>query len=290
MKQPGLEPGPPREPVRRHRRRLLPGFGLSFGITVSYLSLLVLIPLAFVFLRAASMGPAAFLEALTAPRTLAAYRLSFLAALAAAAINAVFGFIIAWVLERYRFPGRRLLDALVDLPFALPTAVAGIVLTALFARDGWIGRFLEAAGIHAVYTPLGVTLALIFIGLPFVVRSVQPVLHDLDPTLEEAAASMGAKQWFTFRRVILPELLPSLFTGFTLALARGLGEYGSVIFIAGNIPMRSEITPLLIVIQLEQYDYAAATAIASVFLVASFGLLLAINLLSRQARRAMQSA
>lgn len=300
-KQPDIEGGesrsdPPRHlrglraselpsPGKRRKNRLLPGFGLSLGITSTYLSLMVVIPLALVFLRAASLGPAELKEAVLAPRALSAFRLSFYTAFIAAAVNAVLGLIVAWVLERYRFPGRKLLDGLIDLPFALPTAVAGIALTTLFAKEGWIGRYLEAAGIHVAYTPLGVVVALFFIGLPFVVRTVQPVLRELDPAIEEAAASLGASRWTTLRRVLWPELAPAVLTGFTLALARALGEYGSVIFIAGNVPMRSEIVPLLVVIQLEQYDYAAAAAIAAVFLLASFSLLLAINILSARTRR-----
>lgn len=273
--------------IRRKRSRLLPGFGLTLGITTTYLSLMVVIPLSLVFLRAAGLDPGELRDTLLSPRTLAAFRLSFVASVIAAAVNAILGLLVAWVLERYRFPGRKLLDGLIDLPFALPTAVAGIALATLFAKDGWIGRYLEAVGIQIVYTPIGVTLALFFIGLPFVVRTLQPVLRELDPAIEEAAASLGASRWTTLRRVIWPELAPALLTGFTLALARGLGEYGSVIFIAGNVPMRSEITPLLIVIQLEQYDYAAASAIAAAFLVASFALLLLINIISARARRAL---
>lgn len=246
---------------------------------------MVALPLALVFLRGASLGPAELVETITAPRTLAAFRLSFGAAAIAAAVNAVLGLIVAWVLERYRFPGRKLLDGLIDLPFALPTAVAGIALTTMFAADGWVGRYLTAAGVQVAYTPLGVVVALFFIGLPFVVRTVQPVLRELDPAIEEAAASIGANRATTLRRIVWPELAPAVLTGFTLALARALGEYGSVIFIAGNVPLRSEITPLLIVIQLEQYDYAAASAIAAVFLLASFALLLVINLLSARTRR-----
>ena len=262
------------------RGSALPGFGLAMGFTLTYLTLIVLIPLSTILLKSATMSWDQFVGAVTAPRTLAAYRLSFLASLAAGVINAVFGLLVAWVLERYSFPGRRLIDGLVDLPFALPTAVAGIALTTFYAGTGWVGRWLEPLGIKIAYTPLGVVAALTFIGLPFVVRTVQPVLRDLDPQIEEAAASLGAGRRKTFTRVILPELLPAVMTGFTLAFARALGEYGSVIFIAGNMPMRSEITPLLIMIKLEQYDYAGATAIALVFLVASFALLLAANLVS----------
>ena len=258
-------------------QRVLPGFGLSLGFTLTYLSLIVLIPLAAVFIRATSLSFDAFWQAVTAPRVVASYRLSFGASLLAAAINTVFGFLLAWSLVRYRFPGKRVVDALVDLPFALPTAVAGISLTALYARNGWLGQYLEAVGIKVAFTPLGVLIALVFIGLPFVVRTVQPVLEDLDTELEEAAASLGAGRWQTVRRVVLPTLLPALLTGFALAFARAVGEYGSVIFIAGNLPMVSEITPLIIITKLEQYDYAGATAVASVMLVVSFALLLIIN-------------
>jgi len=262
------------------RGRMLPGFGLSMGITLTYLTLVILIPLSTLLLKTATLTWTQFADTITSPRTLAAYRLSFGAALVAALVNAVFGLLVAWVLERYRFPGRRLIDGLVDLPFALPTAVAGIVLTTFYAGNGWIGRFLEPRGIKVDYTPLGVVVALTFVGLPFVVRTVQPVLRGLDPQIEGAAASLGAGRFETFRRVVLPELLPATLTGLTLAFARGLGEYGSVIFIAGNMPMRSEITPLLIMIKLEQFDYAGATAIALVFLLASFALLLFINLVT----------
>ncbi|MFY9820620.1 MAG: sulfate ABC transporter permease subunit CysT [Thermoanaerobaculia bacterium] len=258
----------------------LPGFGLALGFTLLYLGLMVMIPLSTVFLKTATMTWSAFWATVSGPRALAAYRLSLGAAFAGAAINAVFGLLVAWVLERYRFPGRRLIDAFVDLPFALPTAVAGIALATLYAKNGWVGRWLEPLGLRVAFTPLGVVVALTFIGLPFVVRTVQPVLADLDPEVEEAAASLGAGRWQTFRRVILPELAPAAITGFVLAFARALGEYGSVIFIAGNMPMRSEITPLLIMIKLEQYDYAGATAIAMVFLIASFTLLFLINFLA----------
>jgi sulfate/thiosulfate transport system permease protein len=267
------------------RSSVLPGFGLSMGFTLTYLALIVLIPLSTLLLKTMTMTWPQFVAAVTAPRTLAAYRLSFLASFAAALINAVFGLLAAWVLERYSFPGKRFIDGLVDLPFALPTAVAGIALTTFYAGNGWVGRWLEPLGIKVAYTPLGVVAALTFIGLPFVVRTVQPVLRDLDPQIEEAAASLGAGRLQTFFRVILPGLLPAVITGFTLSFARGLGEYGSVIFISGNMPMRSEITPLLIMIKLEQYDYAGATAIALVFLAASFALLLTANLFSwRRAR------
>ncbi|MCD4498665.1 sulfate ABC transporter permease subunit CysT [Chromobacterium vaccinii] len=262
---------PPRPP------RVLPGFSLSLGFTVSYLSLLVLIPLAAVALRAAGQPLENFWQAAASPRVLASYRLSFGMALAAAAINSVFGLLLAWSLTRYRFPGKRLVDALVDLPFALPTAVAGIALTALYAGNGWLGQYLEPLGVKVAFGPLGVLVALVFIGLPFVVRTVQPVLEDLESELEEAAACLGARRWQIFRHVILPTLQPALLTGFALAFARAVGEYGSVIFIAGNVPMVSEITPLMIISKLEQFDYAGAAAIASVMLAASFLLLLAIN-------------
>lgn len=261
------------------RRRVLPGFAPTLGFTLFYLSLLVLIPLAAVFIKSAGHGFDAFWAAATSPRVLASYRLSFGASLLAAGINLVFGLMLAWCLVRYDFPGRKLVDALIDLPFALPTAVAGIALTALYAPNGWIGSVLEPLGLKVAFTPLGVLLALIFIGLPFIVRTVQPVLEDMETELEEAAASLGAQRWQTFRLVVLPTLLPALLTGFALAFARAVGEYGSVIFIAGNIPLVSEITPLMIISKLEQYDYVGATAIAVVMLVFSFVLLLAINLL-----------
>lgn len=275
----------------RRRRRLrggsvLPGFGLSLGFTLLYLALMILIPLSTVFLKTASLTWSDFWETVTGPRALAAYRLSLGAAFLAASINLAFGLLVAWVLERYTFPGRRLVDAFVDLPFALPTAVAGIALATLYAKNGWIGRWLDPLGVEVAYTRLGVVVALTFIGLPFVVRTVQPVLADLDAEVEEAAASLGASRLQTFRRVILPELLPAALTGFVLAFARAMGEYGSVIFIAGNMPMKSEITPLLIMIKLEQFDYAGATAIALVFLLVSFSLLLLINFLAwRRSRR-----
>jgi sulfate transport system permease protein len=262
---------------RRKPRRVLPGFGLSLGYTITYLSLLVLIPLSAVFFKTTTLGWEQFWHVVTAPRVLASYRLSFGASLLAAALNTVFGLMLAWSLVRYSFPGKKLVDALIDLPFALPTAVAGIALTALYARNGWLGAWLEPLGIKVAFTPLGVLVALTFIGLPFVVRTVQPVLEDIDTELEEAAASLGAHRWQTFRHVVLPILTPALLTGFALAFARAVGEYGSVIFIAGNIPMVSEITPLMIITKLEQYDYAGATAIATVMLLFSFVLLLAIN-------------
>ena len=265
-------------------RRKLPGFGLSMGFTLTYLSLVILIPLSTIFLRTFEMSWSQFVAIITAPRTLAAYRLSFTAALAAATINLVFGVLVAWVLERYTFPLKRVVDGLVDLPFALPTAVAGIALASVYAKDGWIGRLLVPFGVEVAFTRLGVVVALVFVGVPFVVRTVQPVLRDLDPEVEEAAASLGAGRAATFFRVILPGLLPAALTGFVIAFARGLGEYGSVIFIAGNMPMTSEITALLIMVRLEEYDYAGATAIALVFLAASFLLLLTLNRLARGSR------
>ncbi|MDX1998969.1 MAG: sulfate ABC transporter permease subunit CysT [Thermoanaerobaculia bacterium] len=269
-----------RAPGRRGRRGNLPGFGLALGFTLFYLSLLVLLPVAALVWKSTAAGAGAFWAAVSDERTLAAFRLSLLASLVAATINLFFGVLVAWVLERYSFPGKRVVDALVDLPFALPTAVAGIALTALYSANGWLGGTLESLGIKVAYTPLGVVVALTFIGLPFVVRTVQPVLAGLDPEIEAAAISLGARPWQVFSRVILPELAPAAATGFVLALARALGEYGSVIFIAGNLPMKSEITPLLVMIKLEQYDYAGAAAIASVFLLISFALLLTVNLLT----------
>lgn len=262
-------------------RSALPGFRLTLGYTLLYLGLIVLIPLGATFLKAATMTWPAFVEAVTSPRVLASYRLTFGASLIAAGINAGFGLLVAWVLVRYRFPGKKIVDAFVDLPFALPTAVAGIALAAIYSKTGWIGQFTEPLGIKIAFSRLGVLIALTFIGLPFVVRTVQPVLEDLEPELEEAAASLGANRWETFRRVLLPPLYPSLLTGFALAFARALGEYGSVVFISGNMPMKTEITPLLIITKLEQYDYAGATAIAVVMLTASFALLLLINLLQK---------
>ena len=267
------------------QHNILPGFGLSLGYTLLYLSLIVLIPLAAVFVSAGSLTLEQFWTAITHPRVLASYRLSFGASFIAAMINVVFGLLVAWVLVRYRLVGRRFVDALIDLPFALPTAVAGIALTAVYAPNGWIGRIFNYLGMKVAFTPLGVIIALTFIGLPFVVRTVQPVLQDLSKEAEEAAASLGAGRFQTFRKVILPEIVPSLLTGFALAFARALGEYGSVVFISGNMPMRTEITPLLIITKLEQYDYAGATAIAVVMLVTSFALLLAINMLQKRAAR-----
>jgi sulfate/thiosulfate transport system permease protein len=263
----------------RRTRRVLPGFGLTLGYTMLYLCLLVLIPLSAVFVRSFDSGWLHFWQAVTAPRVLASLRLSFGASLFAASLNSVFGLIVAWVLVRYTFPFKRLVDALVDLPFALPTAVAGIALTALYAPNGWIGAWLKGFGIMVAFTPLGIVVALTFIGLPFVVRTLQPVLEDLDREVEQAAATLGASALQTFAHVILPALWPALLTGFALAFARAIGEYGSVIFIAGNMPMKSEIAPLLIVTKLEQYDYAGASAIAVVMLVLSFGLMLAVNAL-----------
>jgi sulfate transport system permease protein len=265
--------------------RVMPGFKLSLGFTIFYLSLIVLIPLSAVFLKTFTMTWDQFWTAVTSERVMASYRLTFGASLIGAFINAVFGFIVAWVLVRYQFPGKRIIDALVDLPFALPTAVAGITLTALYSSNGWFGTFLEGTlGLKVAFTPLGVVVALTFIGLPFVVRTVQPVLEDAERELEEAAASLGASAFQTFVRVVFPTVLPSLMTGFALAFARATGEYGSVIFIAGNMPMVSEITPLFIITKLEQYDYAGATAIAVVMLLISFVLLLSINLLQAWAR------
>ena len=259
------------------QRRVLPGFNLSLGYTLVYLSLLVLIPLAATFIKTASLSLDQFWAVISSPRVVASYKLSFGASLLAAAINVVFGLLLAWSLVRYSFPGKGLVDSLVDLPFALPTAVAGIALTAIYSANGWVGRIIEPYGIKVAFTPLGVLVALIFIGLPFVVRTVQPILQDLEKELEEASACLGASRWQTFRFVIFPALLPALLTGFALAFARAVGEYGSVIFIAGNMPMVSEITPLMIITKLEQYDYTGATAIAVVMLVASFLLLFVIN-------------
>jgi sulfate/thiosulfate transport system permease protein len=264
---------------RLQRPGALPGFGVTLGITVAYLSLVVLIPLAATFLKTATLDWAQFVRAVWSPRVIASYRLTFFSALGGALINAVFGFLLAWVLVRYTFPLKRVIDALVDLPFALPTSVAGISLAAVYAGNGWIGQFLQPLGVKIAFTPLGVLVALTFIGLPFVVRTVQPVLEEFEREQEEAAACLGASRWLTFRRVVLPAALPALLTGFALAFARALGEYGSVIFIAGNVPMKSEITSLLIITKLEQYDYAGATALAVVMLCVSFVMLLLINTL-----------
>ena len=256
---------------------ILPGFNLSLGYTLLYLSLIVLIPLSAAFIKTTELSLHEFWAVVSAPRVVASYKLTFGASLIGALINAVFGLTTAWVLVRYTFPGKKIIDALVDLPFALPTAVAGIALTAVYASNGWIGSFLESYGIKVAFTPLGIIVALTFIGLPFVVRTVQPVLQDLEAETEEAAASLGANRWQTFVKIILPAIWPALLTGFALAFARAIGEYGSVIFIAGNVPMVSEITPLIIITKLEQYEYASATAIAVVMLVISFLLLFAIN-------------
>jgi sulfate/thiosulfate transport system permease protein len=264
---------------------VLPGFGLTLGYSILYLSLLVLLPLAALVAKTSSLGLTQFWSTVTSPRVLASYRLTLGASLCGAVINAAFGFVVAWTLTRYDFPGKRFVDALVDLPFALPTAVSGIALTAVYSPNGWIGRYLEPLGIHAAYSPLGVTIALTFIGLPFVVRTLQPAIADLETEQEEAAASLGAGRGQTFRWVVLPILLPPFLTGFTLAFARAIGEYGSVVFIAGNMPMKTEITSLLIITKLDQYDYAGATAIAVVLLAISFVLLLALNLLQRWAGR-----
>ncbi len=267
------------------RTRVLPGFRLTMGFTLLYLGLIVLLPLCTLPLKTAASSWSAIWDTITDPRVMASYRLSIGASFLAAAVNGLFGILTAWVLVRYEFPGRRLVDALIDLPFALPTAVAGITLTAIYAPNGWLGRPLDAYGITVAYTPLGITIALIFIGLPFVVRTLQPVIEDLDLEVEEAATSLGASRVTVLRRVILPYLFPAWLTGFALAFARALGEYGSVVFISGNMPMRTEIAPLLIMTKLEQYDYAGATAIALVMLVLSFVMLLAINVLQRWSGR-----
>lgn len=267
------------------RSRILPGFGITMGFTLSYLSLIVLLPLLTLFLKTATLDWTRLWDIVTNPRVVASYRLSFLASLAGASMNAVFGLLVAWVLVRYEFPGKRIIDGLVDLPFALPTAVAGISLTAVYSIHGWLGAPLAKLGIKAAYTPLGVIVALTFIGLPFVVRTVQPVLQNLESEQEEAAASLGASRWQTFRRVILPTVLPPVLTGFALAFARALGEYGSVVFISGNMPMKTEITPLLIMTKLEQFDYPGAAAVAVVMLAASFALLFLTNIAQWWGRR-----
>lgn len=267
------------------RSRVLPGFGLSLGFTLAYVSFIVLIPLSAVFIRSLGIGWDGLWEILTSERILKSLQLSFSAALIAALVNVFFGLLLAWCLVRYSFPGKRIVDALVDLPFALPTAVAGIALTSLYAPTGWIGQYLEPLGIQVAYTPIGITLALIFIGLPFVVRTVQPVLSDIESELEEAASALGANRWQTITKVILPILFPALLTGFALAFARGVGEYGSVIFIAGNQPYKTEIAPLMIISRLEEYDYAGATTIAVVMLVLSFAILFLINLVQAWASR-----
>ncbi len=267
------------------QRSILPGFGITIGFTMVYLSLVVLIPLSGIFIKSASIGWQGFWEIMLNPRVLAAFRLTFTASLIAALINAVFGLLVAWVLVRYQFPGKKIVDALVDLPFALPTAVAGISLTTIYAPTGFLGGFLNWFGIHVAFTPIGITLALIFIGLPFVVRTVQPVLEDMNPDWEEASASMGANRWYTFKRVIFPNLYPALMTGFVLAFARALGEYGSVVFISGNMPMRTEIVPLLIMTKLEQYDYVGANVLAMTMLIFSFLFLVLINYLQWRTSR-----
>lgn len=272
--------------AKKPNRRILPGFGLTMGITITYLTLLVLIPLSAVFIRSSGMGWEAFWKAVTGPQVVASYKVTFGISFLAACVNAVFGFIVAWTLTRYRFPGRRLFDAMVDLPFALPTAVAGIALTALYAPSGWLGQFFYSIGIQTAYSQVGIFIALTFIGLPFVVRTLQPVMEGLDHEVEEAGASLGASRWTVFRKVIFPALLPALLTGFALSFARAIGEYGSVIFISGNMPMKTEITPLVIVKFLENYQYPQATAVACVMLVASFALLLLINVLQRWAEAA----
>jgi sulfate/thiosulfate transport system permease protein len=271
--------------IQLKRQSVLPGFGLTMGFTLLYLSLIVLIPLAALFLKSATITWPVFWETVSDPQVVASYRLTFGASLIGAMINAVFGFIVAWVLVRYTFPGKKIVDALVDLPFAMPTAVSGIALTAIYAPNGWIGQLLKPLGIMVAYTPLGVIVALTFIGLPFVVRTLQPALEDLETGIEEAAASLGANRLQTFVRVILPMVFPSLLTGFALAFARALGEYGSVVFISGNLPMKTEITPLMIMTKLDQYQYAQAAAIGVVMLVASFGILLFINLVQWWSRR-----
>jgi sulfate transport system permease protein len=267
------------------KKNVLPGFGPTMGYTLLYLSLVVLIPLSALVFKTAGLSWHDFVATVTAPRVLASYKVTFGAALAAASVNAVFGVLVAWVLVRYRFPGRKIVDSLVDLPFALPTAVAGITLATVYSANGWIGRHLEPHGIKVAFTPLGIIVAMTFIGLPFVVRTVQPVIEELDTEIEEASACLGASRWQTFRRVLFPLITPSVLTGFALAFARAVGEYGSIIFIAGNMPMVSEITPLIIITKLEQYDYQGATAVASVMLAASFAMLLVINLLQKWSRR-----
>lgn len=271
--------------MQRNEHGILPGFGLSLGFTVVYLSLIVLLPLSTLVLKSATLSWDEFWQTVTASRALAAYRLSFGAAAVAALINSVFGLVVAWVLARYRFPGKAIIDGLVDLPFALPTAVGGVALTALYSGSGWIGQFLERVGVKVAFTPLGVVVALVFIGLPFVVRTVQPVLQSVSGESEEAAATLGASRWAIFTRVILPGIMPAILTGFALAFARGLGEYGSVVFISGNMPLKTEIAPLLIMTKLEQFDYAGATAIAVAMLAISFVLLLVINLVQWHSHR-----
>ena len=269
---------------KRHNN-VLPGFGITLGFTIFYLSVIVLIPLSALVFKTMGLTWGEFISTVTAPRVMASYKVTFGAALIAAVINAVFGVLVAWVLVRYKFPGRKIVDALVDLPFALPTAVAGITLATIYSSNGWVGRYLEPLGIKVAFTPLGITLAMTFIGLPFVVRTVQPVIEEIEVELEEAAVCLGANRWQTLTRVIFPLLFPSILTGFALSFARGVGEYGSIIFIAGNMPMVSEITPLLIITKLEQFDYRGATAIACVMLLISFLMLLVVNLLQKWSRR-----
>lgn len=270
---------------KNKKKNVLPGLGLSMGITTFYISLVILVPLSMIFIETSKLGWTEFWQIVTSKRMLHAYKISFLTALGAAVLNAIFGFIIAWVLVRYTFPGKRIIDGLIDLPFALPTAVAGIALTTLYAQDGWFGQFFASFGIKIAFTPLGIMMALVFIGLPFVVRMVQPVLENMEHEVEEAANSLGATKRQTFIKVIFPEVLPAVLAGFSLAFARGLGEYGSVVFIAGNLPMKTEIVPLMIMTKLEQFDYAGATAIAVVMLVISFICLIIINLLQKWSRK-----
>jgi sulfate transport system permease protein len=267
------------------QRSVLPGFGLTLGFTVFYLSLIVLIPLSALFIKTASASWEHIWQTISNPRILASFKLTFTASLVAAVANAFFGFIVAWMLVRYDFWGKRIVDAIVDLPFAMPTAVSGIALTTIYSSRGWIGQWLEPMGIKVAYTPIGIMIALTFIGLPFVVRTLQPALEDLEAEVEEAAASLGASRWKTFHRIIMPTILPALLTGFSLSFARALGEYGSVVFIAGNLPMKTEITPLLIIMKLEEYDYTGATAIAVVMLIASFFMLFVVNVLQWWASR-----
>jgi sulfate/thiosulfate transport system permease protein len=274
----------------KRERSVIPGFGITFGFSTFFLCAVVLLPLTALVMRGAGMDWSRFVDVVTDPRAVASYRLTFGASLIAAGINIVFGFIVAWTLVRYRFPGRRFIDAIIDMPFALPTAVSGLALSAVFASNGWIGQHLEQLGIKVAYTPIGITLALTLIGMPFVVRTVQPALQELPRDVEEAAATLGAGPAYTFFRVILPALMPAVLTGFTLAFARAVGEYGSITFIAGNIPMETEITPLLIIIRLDEYDYAAAAAIGCVMLAISFVMLLAINLLQLWGRRRISAA
>lgn len=271
--------------MKKKRKSILPGFGLSMGITTLYISLFIIIPLSMVFFQSSTLGWSKFWEIVTTPRVLHAYKISFLTALAAAFFNAIFGFIIAWVLVRYSFPGKRIIDGIIDLPFALPTAVAGIALTTLYAPNGWIGQFFAKFDIKISFTPIGITIALMFIGLPFVVRMVQPVLENMESEVEEAASSLGANRFQILSKVIFPEVLPALLAGFSLAFSRGLGEYGSVVFIAGNMPMKTEFAPLMIMSKLEQFDYAGATAIALVMLVVSLVSLFIINLLQKWSRK-----